>query len=201
VTVYVESNFVLEIALGQQQSAAAEVILALAESSDIVLAVPSFSLGEPFSTVTQHGRRRKNIANDVSEVLRDLARSWVHEGDVEILRDIPHALTAIERRQLARLFETVERIAVAAIVIGADAGVYRRAVGLARAGALTMPDAIVLSSITNHLEAQSAPGPHYFVTRDAADFAEVSFGQELTGYGCTLIPTFRECVQRLQRPG
>jgi hypothetical protein len=39
------------------------------------------------------------------------------------------------------------------------------------------------------------------VTRDAVDFAVVAIGQELEGIGCTLIPTFRECVQRLQRPG
>lgn len=46
--VYVESNFVLELALGQEQSASAEAILALAEAKKIELVVLGFALSEPF---------------------------------------------------------------------------------------------------------------------------------------------------------
>lgn len=41
--VYVESNFILEIALEQNQAIAAEAILALAENGSITLALPAFT--------------------------------------------------------------------------------------------------------------------------------------------------------------
>ena len=46
--VYVESNFVLEVALGQEESPSAESILVLAESSKIELVFPGFSLKETY---------------------------------------------------------------------------------------------------------------------------------------------------------
>ena len=51
--VYVKSNFILEIALEQNQATAAESILALAESGQIELAFSAFALSEPFSTITR----------------------------------------------------------------------------------------------------------------------------------------------------
>jgi hypothetical protein len=41
-TLFVESNFVLEIALGQQDSTAAERLLILAEQAQLELALPAF---------------------------------------------------------------------------------------------------------------------------------------------------------------
>lgn len=49
--VYVESNFVLELALGQEQAAFADAILNAAEAKKIELAFPSFALSDPFATV------------------------------------------------------------------------------------------------------------------------------------------------------
>ena len=46
-TVYVESNFVLEQALQQEQCDACDEILNLADSDTILLVVPAFSLAEP----------------------------------------------------------------------------------------------------------------------------------------------------------
>ena len=40
-TVYVETNFVLELALGQEQSESCREVLRLAESDALVLAVPA----------------------------------------------------------------------------------------------------------------------------------------------------------------
>jgi hypothetical protein len=51
VIVYIESNFVLEIALEQEQSSAASSILSLAESRQIELAYSSFILSEPFASI------------------------------------------------------------------------------------------------------------------------------------------------------
>ena len=65
-TVFVESNFVLEIALGQEQAAAAEAILQLAEHGTLNLRIPAFALSEPFSTVGRLLSVARTIALDAA---------------------------------------------------------------------------------------------------------------------------------------
>ena len=50
--VYVESNFVLELALLQEQSASGEAILRLGEEHRVHLVVPAYALVEPYETLT-----------------------------------------------------------------------------------------------------------------------------------------------------
>ena len=49
--VYVESNFVLELALLQEQFASCEKMLGLCRSGDIPLVIPAYSLAEPYETL------------------------------------------------------------------------------------------------------------------------------------------------------
>lgn len=46
--VYIESNFVLELAFLQEQSSSCEEILRLAEGAHIRLVVPAYALIEPY---------------------------------------------------------------------------------------------------------------------------------------------------------
>lgn len=54
--VYVESNFVLELAFLQEECAQAEEISKLAESGEIQLAIPAFSGGEPYERMIRRSR-------------------------------------------------------------------------------------------------------------------------------------------------
>jgi hypothetical protein len=56
VITYVESNFVLELAFRQEDSASCEELLALAESRQIELLIPAYCLGEPFVYASVHSR-------------------------------------------------------------------------------------------------------------------------------------------------
>jgi hypothetical protein len=57
VNVYVESNFVLELALLQEQHAACEAIVQLCEAGDLRLVLPAYSFMEPFETLRRCRRR------------------------------------------------------------------------------------------------------------------------------------------------
>lgn len=105
-TVYVESNFVLEIALGQEQVEAAETILARAEQHEIALAIPAFALSEPFSTVTHRSRNLQQIGKQFGARLREIARSLPHETEARSLASVPAFLASIERRGIERLTTT-----------------------------------------------------------------------------------------------
>ncbi len=68
--VYVESNFILEVALEQEQFASAEAILKLVEENKIKLAFPSFALSEPFATVMRRDKERSVLIESYSTVAR-----------------------------------------------------------------------------------------------------------------------------------
>ena len=57
--VYVESNFILELALEQEQSSSCDAILSLGERQDIRLVLPAFSLSEPYETLVRRAKDRK----------------------------------------------------------------------------------------------------------------------------------------------
>jgi hypothetical protein len=54
VNVYVESNFVLQLALLQEFHASSEAILQLCEAGSARLVIPAFSLIEPYRTLDRH---------------------------------------------------------------------------------------------------------------------------------------------------
>ena len=79
-TVYVESNFVLEQALQQEQSDSCDAIVNLAASSDISLVIPAFSLAEPHQALTQKEKVRNRLSNELQHQLSELGRSKPYRG-------------------------------------------------------------------------------------------------------------------------
>ena len=64
-TVYVESNFVLEQALQQEQCDACDEILNLAVSGAISLLVPAFSLADPHQALALKAKPRNKLSNEL----------------------------------------------------------------------------------------------------------------------------------------
>ena len=73
--VYVESNFVLELALIQEQYAGCEEILRLCEAGRIRLVIPAYSLAEPYETLTRHHKQRRRMKQELDAVFRQLSRT------------------------------------------------------------------------------------------------------------------------------
>ena len=90
--VYVESNFVLELALLQEDHQECEEILDLAEVNKITLMLPAFSVGEPYEAWVRHDKRRKELRDKLSSEIRELTRSK------------PYQVLAQELQNLADLF-------------------------------------------------------------------------------------------------
>lgn len=199
-TVYVESNFVLELALEQEQADAAEAILAQAERHQIELALPSFSLSEPFSTVTHRSRRRNALAVDVKEQLRDLRRSTAHRQDIGILEPVVRVLRQVNQRETHRLNVTVDRLLMIATVIQVDHSIFHRSIQYQSDYGLSAQDAAIYAAVLGHLTHNSSAGPHLFISRNREDFAVPGIVSELGQHGCIFVARFDEGAQRLNRP-
>jgi len=65
VNIYVESNFVLELVLLQEQYASCEDVLRLCEAGKEQLIIPAYSLVEPYETLIRRHRQRKQMKADL----------------------------------------------------------------------------------------------------------------------------------------
>jgi predicted nucleic acid-binding protein len=127
VIVYVESNFVLEITLGQEQTQAAERILELAESKSIILAFPGFALSEPFATLTHRGKEQLRLSKSLSDMLWQLKRSAPHQASSTTLSAAPTILASIVSVELSRLQTTTQRLLDAGEYLPLQGAVFREA--------------------------------------------------------------------------
>jgi predicted nucleic acid-binding protein len=80
VNIHVESNFVLELALLQEQHASCEEILRLCEAGSAHLVIPAYSIAEPYETLVRRHKQRKRMKAELDDELRQLARTttYVH---------------------------------------------------------------------------------------------------------------------------
>ena len=77
-TVYVESNFVLEQSLQQEECDSCAEIIELASKGRVTLAVPAFSLAEPHVAILRKEKARSRLSNDLRAQLFELGRSKPH---------------------------------------------------------------------------------------------------------------------------
>ena len=73
--VYVETNFILEMGYQQAESEFCERIVELAENDQIVLTIPSFSIGESYETSYRREKERKSFADDLDRRRSQLSYS------------------------------------------------------------------------------------------------------------------------------
>ena len=84
--VYVESNFVLELALLQGEHQSCDSIVSLAESLTIDLAIPAFSLAEPYDV----WRRRNGERTELYErLIQQMGHQIVNRPKIRNLTRYP----------------------------------------------------------------------------------------------------------------
>lgn len=197
-TASVESNFVLELALGQEQVDAAEALVELAETGTIDLAIPVFAMSEPFATVVQRGRSLRRLIGQFKEQVRELARSRPHQHDVSLLRPIPDLLRTIELRETSALVSTVERLLQIARPIDLDLTVFQQANRYRERYNLSPQDATIYSTIVGDLTRSDRAEDHFFASKNRDDFGGNEIRNELRALRCTYVDSFPECVHRLR---
>lgn len=189
---YVESNFVLEIALGQEQADSAEALLALAEGSALELLLPSLALAEPFATITQRERARRRLASEIATTLRDLQRSAPHQSEAALVANAVAGLANIAGREYARLHDVVARLLTVAGRIELDSARFALARTYQVRYGLSPQDSIIYASVVTDLQLKPPADPKCFLTRNSRDFDDPDIVAELSGYNCRLFFSFED---------
>jgi predicted nucleic acid-binding protein len=197
VNVYVESNFVLELALLQEQHAACEEILRLGEAGELSLVLPAYSLVEPFEALTRRQTDRKHVRLALENQLGQVARSAIYAARLQELKNLASLLVDSAAEDVRRLESVRSRLLVCAEMVPLDGSILSRAAKCQGTYDLSSQDAVIYASILSHLERSKAPG--CFLSRDG-DFNDSEIKRELKAHNCALLPEFETGLQFLRRP-
>ena len=193
--VYVESNFILGIALDQEEEAAATEILGLAEGGRLEPAVPAFALCEPFERVTRDARVRRSLVDSLTEkVMAQLERSPTHQPLVTAIRPLLTAVGEIESRQMDDLESTLGRVVAAARQLAVTDAVFSQALANRKRHDLDIRDAIIYSNIVSDLAHQRAQTPKCFASRDKKAFFDPAIKEELHTHNCRYVERFDQAL-------
>ena len=188
---YVESNFVLELALLQAEHQDCLEIVGLAEKGSLQLLVPAISLAEPYATLTRRRNDRRELRTKLSHEFAQLARSELYERHSSAMSDVISLLVRSEQEEERGLDSTVAQLRSAADVIPLTSDVLASAVALRTEHELSAPDAIVYASVRSHLDLSRA-GKSCFLNKNAKDFDLPDIHAALAQRGCKLLFSFRD---------
>ena len=187
--VYVETNFILEVALLQEQHASCLHIIDLCEAERIRLIVPAYCLVEPFETLIRHQKRRRKMKQDFDTELSQIARTATYVERLGEFRSLTDILINIAQEETTNLDKTLSRLINCADLIPLDSAVIHHSAQSQETHGLSPQDAIVYSSVVQQLD-RLHPHQSCFLNRNTRDFDDENIVEELQQYDCTLLPRF-----------
>ncbi|HEX2202451.1 MAG TPA: hypothetical protein VHG91_04095 [Longimicrobium sp.] len=188
--VYAETNFILEVALLQEESENCEQILRLAEEGLIRLVLPAFSFVEPHGALNVRKAQRNRVKPELGSVLRELGRTAPYAPQVAVIKPVLHNLLQNSTsEETSRLQAARARIAAAAEVISLDQAILVSAAEYERAYRLSPQDAVVYASVRAHLE-RERPATSCFLNRNANDFDVPDLTADLRRFRCKMLTHF-----------
>jgi hypothetical protein len=197
--VYVESGFVLTLALQQDEHQAAEKLLQLAQQRRIILKIPTFSLSEPFATVHYRANSRNRLIEELRREIRELGRTQPHESMAEELGQYTIQMAQVLQTQLDAMEAVVLELSHNCELLQLDATVLTRATSYKAAFNLRLQDAVILASVILDLEREQTPGDALFISQNVKDFENPSVQDTLQRTRCKYLADFTNAVRFIER--
>lgn len=187
--VYVESNFVLELALLQEQHESCQELLDLAQVKQITLIVPAFSLAEPYETLIRNNKKRQKLSQDLKKVLSQLSRSLPYQEQIRTFEDTTAFLISSQEEQKRRLDALIEKILEVCKIIPLTAEILTEAIKYQSEYNLEPQDSIVYASVLDHIK-KSDERQRCFLNRNSKDFDDPDIKESLNSYDCLMLFRF-----------
>jgi hypothetical protein len=195
--VYVESNFVLEQALEQEQCESCKELVRIASAGSILLVVPAFSLAEPHIALMRRGNERSRLSAELQKHLSELGRSKTYREVSGNFSELAALLIASAERERAGLQSVTDGMLKAAEIIPLDSDVFHQAGGIQVALDMPVQDSIVLASIVSHLAA-TKPAESCFLNRNTRDFDDPNVREMLDEFGCKFFGRFDDGLHYIE---
>lgn len=195
--VYVESNFVLELAYVRDESASCDRILTLSEDHALVLALPAFCLGEPYESWARRSRERRALLDRFAQEIRELSRSQPYKTLLKESQDVTRTLVQSGEDEKRRLDTVISRVIESAMIIRTDHETIKMALRLQGERSLSPQDAIVYASVLAHLT-HASDDAKCFLTKNSKDFANPDVYADLNTFNCKLLTSFANGIDFIE---
>ena len=186
--VYVESNFVLELALAQEQHGSCEVLLRLGEEGHVRMILPAYSLAEPYETLRRRHLGRSQVKRTLDKEIRELSRTANYAERIRDFGGVTSLLIDSGREEIQRLEVVRARLLRSAEIIPLDSSILLSSADLQAAYDLEPQDATIFASVLLHL-ARTVSVPSCFLSRDK-DFEDPDLVERLRQHSCKLLQRF-----------
>src|SRR5262245_20115774 len=190
-TVYVESNFVFELALVREEHSYCRSLLDLARAQKIILILPAYSIGEPYEALIRRSKQRRDFHNRLEVELNELSRSQPYQQACQALMKSAAFLSDSISEEKQRLDETLNDILDIAQIISVDGRTIRNAILMQQSHKLSPQDSIVFASILAHLT-NASPQASLFITKNSRDFVTKPVLADLAKHNCKLLTRFSD---------
>lgn len=195
--IYVETNFVLEVALLQEENQYCKDILEICKEAGAKLIIPAFSLGEPYDTLVRRWKQRNQLSDSVSREISQLSRTSTYKDKTELGKQMTgFFVKSIEEEEL-RLNNTFKEILDVAEIIPLDREVIVSAYDYRKSKSLDPQDSIVYASVIKHLSS-STETTNCFINKNSSDFDDPDIIEELKKYNCEVLFNFGKGYQYIK---
>lgn len=195
--IYVETNFVLELAFEQEQCLSCEQILQLCEAGQAKLIIPAYSLAEPHEKLSRQAKSRRNLQQLLDAELKQLSRTASYISRIRSIQDIASLLVQSNEEERQRFVHYRERLFNIAEIIALTTEILIQAASYETIYDLSPQDAIIYTSVIDHLR-QCQPQVGCFLNRNSKDFDSPDIVDELNLFKCRMIPRFDHGYNFLQ---
>jgi len=189
ISVYIETNFILELAFSQEQAESCLQLLEITEQGKSRLIIPAFSIGECFETLVRRSKQRKQLAETVSTELKQLSRSLSYRSEVTALDSITRLLISSLEDDKKRLDETLSRLLSTCEILPLSKEVVMNAMSYRELFGFGYQDSLVYSSVMHHLE-QGTEVASCLLNRNSKDFDDPDIIEMLESNNCKLLFNF-----------
>ena len=187
--VYVESNFVLELAFLREEHESCLELLSLSESGDICLVLPAFSIGEPYEAWVRRSKQRLGLHEQLITAIHELSRSKPYQESSDEFQELTDLLLRSDEEEKRRLDDTLQRMLQMVEVVPIGLSIIRAAITFQESRGLSPQDSIVYASILDHLATESE-NCSCFITKNSRDFVNPDIENDLKAYNCRLLTKF-----------
>jgi predicted nucleic acid-binding protein len=192
VIVYVETNFLLELAYLQERCESCRELVELARRGSITLAMPAFCAAEARATWHRRAGERGEFFKSSKKHIDEIARSQPFRELSRKLREIVTALASGNEESRERLEIAIMEIEDYGTLIPMTAELLVPARINEIDLSLSPPDALVLASVQSHARGERAV--KCFATQDAKGFANPAVQAELVPMNCRVIANFADAL-------
>lgn len=197
--VFVESNFLLELAFRQSEHEVCARIKRGAGAATYVLYLPQYAVAEVFEKLRPLRNRRDEYRRYILEEISQHRRE--DASDATKMDDLTQALTTLleerTQQQTQQLYTIASELAQEAVTLIMSPVIIQQAYRSSQSHGLSPQDGLVYASVLAEMQRLPPQAPKLFISRNKDDFGKPSIRAELQELGCEYLASFRAAAGRL----